>query len=57
MLKLKRGINREGEFSPSFCLPLFILRVFSTIRYNGHTNCEKERNLIFKKYPVMKLTW
>lgn len=52
----KRGINRRGKSPLLFCLPWFRLRVYSTIRYNVLINGEKERNLIFKKYPVMKLT-
>lgn len=45
----KRGINRRGESPLLFCLPWIKLRVFSTIRYNGLINGEKQRNLIFKK--------
>ncbi|MBG9588179.1 hypothetical protein ABE26_14360 [Cytobacillus firmus] len=52
----KRGINRRGNLPFFFvCLGLDFgfIRQFDIMDL---INCEKERNLIFKKYPVMKLT-
>jgi hypothetical protein len=51
-----KGVLIGGEIPLLFvCLSLNIV-LFRQFRYNGDTNSEKERNLIFKKYPVMKLT-